>query len=93
MGYHFEKITRQQNTIRSFMQFLTAELDGFGAEAARGRRQADEVRSRREEALRRARERYESIPGEFRYDGDGVEHALASFRSAMTDPAGSAHAT
>ncbi len=93
MGYHFEKITRQQNTIRSFMQFLTAELDRFGVTAARGRRQADEVRSRREEALRRARERYESIPGEFRYDGDGVEHALASFRSAMNGPAEPAHAT
>jgi len=92
-GYHFEKITRQQNAIRSFMQFLTAELDGFGAEAARSGRQADEVRSRREEALRRARERYESIPGEFRYDGDGIEHALASFRSAMNGPAETPHAT
>ena len=92
MGYHFEKITRQQNSIRAFIQFLTAELDGFGVTAARDGRQADEVRSRREEALRRARERYESIPGEFRYDGDGVDHALASFRSAMNDPAGPAHA-
>ena len=92
MGYHFEKITRQQNTIRAFMEFLTAELDRFDVTAARGRRQADEVRSRREEALRQARERYESIPGEFRYDGDGLEHALASFRSAMDGPAGPAHA-
>ncbi len=92
MGYHFEKITRQQNTIRSFMQFLTAELDGFGVEAVRGGRQADEVLSRREDALKRATARYESIPGEFRYDGDGVDHALASFRSAMDGPARPAHA-
>ena len=91
-GYHFEKITRQQNTLRSFMQFLTAELDRLDVTAAGGGRQADEVRSQREEALRRARERYESIPGEFRYDGDGVEHALASFRSAMDGPAEPAHA-
>ncbi len=84
MGYHFEKITRQQNTMRAFMQFLTAELDGFGAAAAaQGGRQTDEARCRKEEALRRAKARYEAIPDEFRYDGDGVEHALASFCSEL----------
>ncbi len=82
-GYHFEKITRQQNMIRAFMQFLAAELDRFDA-TVQGRRQADEVRGRMEDALRRARNRYDSIPGEFRYDGDGVEDALASFRSDVS---------
>ena len=43
----------------------------------------DETGGRKEEVIRRARERFESIPGEFRYDGDGIEHALASFCSDM----------
>ena len=82
MGYHFEKITRQQNTIRVFMQFLTAELDGFGA-VAQGGLQADDGQRRKDEALRRIQSRLESIPEEFRYDGDGIEHALASFRNEL----------
>ena len=92
MGYHFEKITRQQNSIRAFMQFLTAELAGLDAASERGGWQAGEARRRKEEALLRVRKRYESIPAEFRYVGDGIEHALESFRSNVNAPAGPVHA-
>ena len=33
--------------------------------------------------FRQAQGRYESIPDEFRYSGDGIEGALESFRSAL----------
>ena len=83
MGYHFEKITRQQNTIRAFMHFLNAKLDEVGTTVTKGGQQVDEGRCRKEDALKRAKERHESIPEEFRYDGDGIEHAMASFRSEL----------
>ena len=84
MGYHFEKITRQQNAIREFMDFLTAELETYREAAARDVRQAEEVRRRKQDVFRRAQGRYESIPAEFRYAGDGVDVALDSFRNAVS---------
>ena len=84
MGYHFEKITRQQNAIRDFMDFLTAELETYWEAAARDVRQAEEDRRRKQDVFRRAQGRYESIPAEFRYAGDGIEFALESFRSAVS---------
>ena len=83
MGYHFEKITRQQNAIRDFMDFLTMELETFDEAVAREGAEAQEARHRKENVFRRAQGRYESIPGEFRYDGDGIESALESFRGAV----------
>ena len=83
MGYHLEKITRQQNAIRDFMDFLTGELERLDEEAARDAGEAEEVLHRMEDAFRRAQGRYESIPDEFRYDGDGIETALESFRGAV----------
>ena len=83
MGYHYEKITRQQNAIRDFMDFLTTELETFDEAVAREGAEAEEARHRKENVFRRAQGRYESIPGEFRYDGDGIENALESFRSAV----------
>ena len=83
MGYHLEKITRQQNAIRDFMDLLTGELERLDEEAARDAGEAEEVLDRMEDAFLRAQGRYESIPDEFRYDGDGIETALESFRSAV----------
>ena len=83
MGYHLEKITRQQNAIRDFMDFLTGELERFDEAIARDAGEAEEVLHCMEDAFRRAQGRYESIPDEFRYDGDGIETALESFRSAV----------
>ena len=83
MGYHFEKITRQQNAIRDFMDFLTMELETFDEAVAREGTEAQEARHRKENVFRRVQGRYESIPGEFRYDGDGIESALESFRGAV----------
>ena len=83
MGYHLEKITRQQNAIRDFMDYLTGELERLDEAAARDAGEAEEVLHCMEDAFRRAQGRYESIPDEFRYDGDGIETALNSFRSAV----------
>ena len=83
MGYHLEKITRQQIAIRGFMDFLTAELQLLDEADARGAREAEEVHRRSRDLIRRARGRRESIPDEFRYDGDGIDEALESFRSAV----------
>ena len=92
MGYHFEKITRQQNAIRDFMDFLTAELETYREAAAHDVRQVEEVLRRKRDVFRRAPGRYESIPAEFRYAGDGIESALESFRSAVSARAGRARA-
>ena len=39
--------------------------------------------SRRQTSLERAQARYQSIPDEFRYRGDGLEDALESFQRAL----------
>ena len=83
MGYHLEKITRQQNAIRDFMDFLTGELERLDEAIARDAGEAEDALHRMEDVLLQAQSRYESIPDEFRYDGDGVETALESFRGAV----------
>ena len=83
MGYHLEKITRQQNAIRDFMDFLTGELERLDEATVRDAGEAEEVLHRMEDVFLRAQGRYESIPDEFRYEGDGIETALESFRGAV----------
>ena len=83
MGYHFERITRQQVAIHDFLGFLRGELEMF-REAAPGRAsEVEEFTSRRQTSFEGARRRYESIPDEYRYRGDGLDHALQSFRRAV----------
>ena len=83
MGYHFEKISRQQVAIHDFLGFLRGELEIF-REAPPGRAsEAEEFTSRRQMSFEGARQRYESIPDEYRYRGDGLDHALQSFRRAV----------
>ena len=80
LGYHFEKVTRQQNVIYGFKEFLTAELEMFRQARVQD---VEGFRNRRQALLSRVQSRYESIPDGFRYTEDGVEHAMASFRSAV----------
>jgi len=83
LGYHFEKITRQQIAIHDFKEFLAAELELFKAGVSHPVQDADNVRTRKEALLARAREHYDSIPDDFRYHSDGIDDALASFRLAV----------
>ena len=83
LGYHFEKITRQQIAIHDFKEFLAAGLERFKAEVSHPVQDADDVRTRKEALFARAREHYESIPDDFRYHSDGIDDALASFRLAV----------
>ena len=83
MGHHFERIARQQIAIHGFLSFLRSELEMF-EESVSGRvPKVEEIGSRRRTSFDRARERYESFPDEFRYRGDGLDHALESFRGAV----------
>ena len=82
LGYHFEKITCQQNAIHGFKEFLAAELEIF----KEGRFQdVEETRNRRQALFTRVQTRYESIPDELRYNEDGIEIALETFRFAVNE--------
>ena len=83
LGYHFEKYARQQIALHDFEDFLTAELKVFTRAVSGDVHDAEGVRSRRQQAFARAHARYESIPGDFRYLGDGVDEALQSFLGAV----------
>ena len=80
LGYHFEKITGQQNTIHGFKEFLVAELEMFKIARVRN---MEEIGNQRQALLTRVQARYESIPDDFRYNEDGIEQALEAFRSAV----------
>jgi len=83
MGYHFQKITRQQTTIHDFKKFLEAELQVFEEAALRQPREVEEIRNWQQALFTQTHARYASIPDDFRYLGDGVEDALESFRFAV----------
>ena len=83
MGYHFEKYTRQQIALRDFEDFLTAELKAVMRAVSGDDSDAEGVRSRQEQSFARTHARYESIPDDFRYLGDGVDEALQSFLGAV----------
>ena len=83
LGYHFEKITRQQIAIHDFKAFLAAELERFKAGVSHPAQDADDVRTRKEALFARAQEHYDSIPDDFRYHSDGIDDSLASFRLAV----------
>ncbi len=83
MGYHFEKITRQQIAIHDFLGFLRSELELF-RKATSARHSGGEIRSLSQTSLDRARSQYQSISDEFRYQVDGLDDALQSFRSVVS---------
>ena len=84
LGYHFEKITRQQVAIHDFKVFLEAELDLFREAALDRTARPDIIRDRRQALFARAERRYREIPGDLRHDEDGVDFALESFRSSVS---------
>ena len=83
LGHHFERITRQQIAIHGFLSFLRSELEMFGEAVSDRGSEVEEIRNRRQASFERARGRCESIPDAFRYRGDGLDHALESFRRAV----------
>ncbi len=90
MGYHFEKISRQQIAIHDFLGFLRSELEML-QEAVSGRVSEEENRTRSQTSLERAQSLYRSISDEHRYREDGLDEALQSFRYTVAawtgDPA------
>ena len=85
LGYHFEKITRQQIAVHAFREFLSAELERFKEAVAHPGRDVEAIRDQRQEVFTRVEARYKSIPEDFRYHGDGLEPALESFQFAVND--------
>ena len=82
MGYHFEKITRQQIAIHDFKAYLAAELDAF-KEALHSVGEAGEADGRREALFARVQARCNEISGDLRHQADGVEGALRSLQYAV----------
>ena len=85
LGYHFEKITRQQMAIHEFREFLAAELSLFKETLSHPVEPVDAINDRREELFTRVHARYRSIPGDYRYDGDEIEPELETFRFAVDE--------
>ena len=83
LGYHFERVTRQQIMIYDFKLFLEAELDVFREAISHQAKRPDEIRDRRRALLAQVETRYRSIPSNLRYSEDGIEPALMSFRAAV----------
>ena len=83
LGYHFERVTRQQIMIYDFKLFLEAELDVFREAVSHRARRADAILDQRRELLARVETRYRLIPGDLRYSEDGIEPALQAFRATV----------
>ena len=85
LGYHFEKITRQQIALHDFREFLAAELERFKQAVTNPGQDMQVTRDQRQELFARVEARFKSIPEDFRYAGDGIEPALETFRSAVNE--------
>jgi len=85
LGYHFEKFTRQQAALQGFKDFLDAELTLFREAVSRPGTNGDSFDGRRQALLARVDSRYRSIPPDSRFDGDGIDEAVASFRFAVNE--------
>ena len=83
LGYHFEKVTRQQIAIHDFKAFLEAEAEIFRGTSSSSVREVEEIGARRQELFMRAQARNQLIPDDFRYHGDGIDSALESFRVSV----------
>ncbi|MYA42741.1 MAG: DUF4070 domain-containing protein [Gemmatimonadetes bacterium] len=87
MGYHCEKLTRQQTVLREFKAYLGSELASFN-EARWGPGAASGVADQfRQDAVQRAMARQRAIPDEFRHAGDGILEAMEAFRLALSSEA------
>ena len=85
LGYHFEKVTRQQIAIHEFKESLTDELERFRKAVSQHIRAEEAIRERKQELFTRVHARYQSIPSIFRYPGDGIEPAMATFRLSVNE--------
>jgi len=85
LGYHFEKITRQQTALQAFKDFLESELTAFREATSHAGTNGGTLDSRRRTLLARVDSRYRSIPAGFRFDADGIDDSVASFRSAVNE--------
>ena len=83
LGFHFEKVTRQQLAIHDFKRFLAAEIATLQEEVTHRGRDTTMPGDSRSELFTRVEGRCASLPQEFRYPGDGIDTALTSFRSAV----------
>ena len=85
LGYHFEKTTRQQIALHDFREFLAVELEKFKQAVSHSGQSGEAIRTQRQELLSRVEVRHASIPEDFRYNGDGIELALETFRFAVNE--------
>ena len=85
LGYHFERITRQQIALHDFREFLAAELERFKQALTNPGQDMEAIRHQRQALLSRVEARFASIPEDFRYKGDGIEPALEAFRFAVNE--------
>ena len=83
LGYHFERVTRQQIMIYDFKRFLEAELDVFREAVSHRAKRPDAILDRRRALFARVETRYRLIPSDLRYNEDGIEPALKSFRATV----------
>ena len=85
LGYHFEKITRQHTALQAFKDFLESGLSVFREAVSHAGTNGDSFERRRRTLLARVDSRWRSIPADFRFDADGIDEAVASFRSAVNE--------
>ena len=85
LGYHFEKVTRQQIAVHEFKESLTKELERFRTAVSHHIQAEDAITERKQELFSRVQARYQSIPNAFRYPGDGIDPALATFRLSVNE--------
>ncbi len=83
MGYHCEKLTRQQTVLREFKAYLNSELASFNEANSTSDGTSAISDEFAEAALQRAKARQRAIPEEFRHAGDGIAESLAAFRLAV----------
>ena len=84
MGYHFERVTRQQVAIDDFKQYLACELDTFKGTVSRfanaQNNRIGEMSLRTRDLLARVRKQYEDIHEDFRH---GVRDTLDAFQKSV----------
>ncbi len=84
VGYHYEKITRQQVMIDDFRALLASErhnlIESITRAASRGGYRVTELQARLQESYARITSRYQQIHQDFR---SAVDEALRSFHAAM----------
>ena len=83
MGYHCEKLTRQQTALRGFKSYLDSELASFNEVGRRSDAASGVASGLIQETLQRVEVRQRAIPEEFRHTGDGISESLAAFELAL----------